>query len=225
MLGIIGFFVLAVTLGLYAYTSYTNYTLVPMRDKSLLVTAYTLLALTSLVWLATLFASEAMVRELVFLSDVLLIAATACMLGILADLSKPLVLSAVAFAAAGLLTLRAYALPTQAFVGDGLLNFNLSQTEAVVIGLVFLAVWLPASVKVVQLALSTPKLEQLRGPVSFMFMATILMTSFFLTARRPLTIIASFVSITMLFMLLVTLNVYIGSLVRSHKKQKVDHHG
>ena len=219
MLGAVGFLVLTAVIGAYAYTSSINYQLVPLRERRLFVGAYSILALAALVWLGTFFASEAVISELVFMTDIMLVAATVCILGVILDIAKPLVLAVITLAGASLLTLRAFVVPPKAFIGDGLLNFNLTQIESLIIGLVFLAIWLPATVKVVYLAFNTPRLLPFRGLVSFVFIATVLMTSFFLSARRPAVIIISFVSIVLFFATLTCINIALVRTAQAPKKK------
>lgn len=60
--------------------------------------------------------------------------------------------------------------------------------------------------------------------VSFLFIATILMTSFFIAARRPFIIIVSFVSMLLFFAILTIIN---ATLVRKavQKKREGGRHG
>lgn len=223
MLGLIGFLTLALVIGIYVYMCYADYTLVPLREKRLFVNAYGLLALASLVWAATFFVAEEAVSPLVFASDVILVAATGCILGIILDISRPRILVPLVMAGATILTVRAFVAPPSANVADGLLIFNLSQVEAFVFGLVFLIAWLPATIKVVHLALRSPRLLPFRNVVSFLFISVVLMTGFFLTARRPIMIMISFASIILLFALLAVVNVVLKRIDKAHGKQKVQH--
>lgn len=221
MLGLIGFLMLAVFIGVYVYTCYANYALVSIREKRLFVNAYGLLGLSALVWAATFFVTEKSVSQLVFASDVLLVIATGCMLGVIFDITRPRVFAPLVLAGSALLTVRAFIVPPTAYVADDLLIFNLSQAEALVIGLTFLAAWLPATIKVVHLALNSSRLAPFRNIVSFLFMSVVLMTGFFLTARRPVMIVISFVSIILLFTVLVGLNFALKRIDKVHGKQKV----
>ena len=223
MLGLIGFLTLAVVIGIYISTCYTNYTLVPLREKRLFVSAYGLLGLSALVWATTFIVGEQAVPGLVFASDVLLVVATGCMLGIVFDVARPRIFAPLVLAGAGLLTIRAFVIPSASYVADGLLLFNLSQTESLVIGLVFLIAWLPATIKVVYIALGSSRLAPFRNLVSFLFMSVILMTGFFLTARRPIMIVISFGSIILLFATLAGVNVALKRIEKAQKKQKVQH--
>lgn len=223
MLGLIGFLTLALIVGVYAYTSYANYTLVPLREKRLFVSAYGLLGMAALVWAATFVVPEAAVSPLVFASDVVLIAATGCMLGVIFDIARPRIFAPLVLAGAGILTVRAFVVPPSAYIADGLLIFNLSRVEALVFGLVFLIAWLPATIKVVHLALRSPRLLPFSGIVSFLFISVVLMTGFFLTAIRPIMIIISFASIVVLFALLIGFNSMLKRIDKMGKTRKVQH--
>lgn len=223
MLGLIGFLTLAFVIGIYVYTCHVNYTLVPLRERRLFVSAYGLLGISALIWAATFFVAKASVSPLVFASDVLLVVATGCILGVIFDIARPRTIALLALAGAGLLTIRGFVVPPNAYVKDGLLFFNLSEAEALVIGLTFLIAWLPPTIKVVYLALRSPRLLQFRSLVSFIFISVVLMTGFFLTARRPAMVMISFISIILLFAVLAGLNVTLKNIDKTNKKQKVRH--
>ena len=223
MLGLIGLLTLALIVSVYAYTSYANYTLVPLRERRLFVSAYGLLGVNALVWAATFVVPEAAVSPLVFASDVVLIAATGCMLGVIFDIARPRIFALLVLAGTSILTVRAFVVPPSAYIADGLLIFNLSRVEALVFGLVFVIAWLPATVKVVHLALRSPRLLPFSGIVSFLFMSVVLMTGFFLTARRPIMIVISFVSIVLLFAFLAGFNSMLKRINKTGKMRKVQH--
>lgn len=224
MLGMIGFLTLACVVGAYVYTCHVNYTLVPPRERRLFTAAYGLLGLAAVIWSTTFLVPEGAVSALVFASDIVLIVASGCILGVVLDITKLQILIPVTLAGASLLTVRAFVFPPTAYVADGLLIFNLSQAQALVVGLIFLIAWLPATIKVVYLALRSPSLLPFRNVVSFLFISVVLMTGFFLTARRPVMIIISFASIILLFAILVGTNIVLKRIDKAHGKQKV-HHG
>jgi hypothetical protein len=92
--------------------------------------------------------------------------------------------------------------------------------ESTVIGLLFLGIWLPATIWVVSRAFDTPKYSALRNPITFVFISAVLMTSFFLSARRPSLIIISFVSIVLMFTVLGFMNLALGrEVVRTPRKK------
>lgn len=219
MLGFIGFSVLAVVVATYAYTSSHHYmTTVPMRFLQPFVMGFTLLAAAAAVWAATFFVSTDLVQVLVFVSNGLLLAATGCMLGVLFDITRPWLFLILTLLGSGVLAVRAFLLPSAAYIADGLLFFNLSQTVSTVIGLIFLVVWLPAIIKIISMVTRGPELSMYRAPVLFMFMATVLMTSFFLSAQRPIMIIVTFVSIVLLFTMLLLVNLLFVRIERPVKK-------
>ena len=223
MLGMIGFLTLACVVSAYAYTCHVNYTLVPLRERRLFTAAYGLLGLTAVVWATTFLVVEGAVPALVFTSDIMLVVATACILGVVLDIAKPTVYMPLILVGSGLLTARAFAFPPTAYVADGLLFFNLSQLQALVIGLIFLIAWLPATIKVAYLALRSPRLLPFRNLVSFLFTSVVLMTGFFLAARRPIMIVVTFVSIILLFAILTGVNIALDRIDKAHGKQKVQH--
>ncbi|RYX79005.1 hypothetical protein EON76_04835 [bacterium] len=223
MLETIGFLLLAVAVGAYAYTSAHSYHLVPSRHRQLFTSAYSILSLTAIVWLIALAAPASATSGLVFMSDVMLIAATVCILGTVLDLARPFLLSVITVIAAGILTFRAFVAPPNAYVSEGLLNFNLTQIESLVIGLIFLAVWLPATVKVVYAAFNTPHMLPLRGLIAFACIGTVLMTSFFISARRPIITIISLFSIVLFFGVLTAINFMLQR--NAHVEKKEVNHG
>lgn len=220
MLGLIGFIILSFFVFLFAYTSYFNYTLVPIREKRLFVSAFVLLGFASLLWAGTFLVNNQTVPSIVFASDILLIVASGCMLGIIFDLAKIRVFIPIVLAGTALLFLRAFIVTSPAYVADGLLFFNLSLNEAFVIGLIFITVWLPAVIKFVYLFLNTPALYLYRNIISFMFISVIMMTSLFLAARRPIMIILTMSSIIFMFALLVVFNLILKKINKTNKKKR-----
>lgn len=223
MLGIIGFLTLAAVIGVYVYTSHIQYTLVPFREKRLFVTAYGLLAIAALIWATTFVVEPQSVSALVYTADIILVMATGAMLGVLIDIGRPQIFALLTLAAAGLLAVRAFVLPSTAYVADGLLFFDLAPEESLVIGLLFLAIWLPATIKIVYLALRSQRLIPLRNVVSFIFVSTVLMTGFFLAARRPEMIVVTFTSIVILFAILVAVNMLLKRIESNSGGHRVKH--
>lgn len=223
MLGMVGFLSLVLAVGAYALTSLSGYRLVPLRTRRLFVSGYSLLALSALVWALTFVVPESAIAGLVFMTDIMLVVASVAMLAIVVDVTRPVIMLPVTVIAAGLLTFRAFVMPSDALIDGGILYLNLGQWIAGFIGLVFLALWLPATIRVVNVAFATPALQALRNVILYLFMATILMASFFLAARRPAIVIITFVSVIGFFLVLTGLNIL---LIRTSHTQKVrDRHG
>lgn len=219
MLGFIGFSVLAVVVATYAYTSNRHYVkTVPMRFLKPFVMGFTLLAASAAMWAATFLVNIDLVQVLIFISNGLLLAATGCMLGVLFDVTRPWLFLTLTLLVSGVLATRAFLLPSSAYIADGLLFFNLTQTVSTIIGLIFLVIWLPAIIKIITLVTHGPGLSTYRAPVLFLFMATVLMTSFFLSAQRPIMIIVTFASIVLLFTMLLLVNVLFARIEPPVKK-------
>ncbi len=222
ILGFIGFVILAIVIGLYAYSSSRQYSNVPVHILKPFVSSFSLLAAASLCWAATFFVNNQAIQTLVLVADGLLLVATGCMISVMTNGLKPLILTSISMAGSALLVVRSTLIESTAYVSDGILFFDLSRTLAVGIGLGFLLVWLPAITKVVSIQTTQPKLSSLRMPMLFLFTSTILMTSFFLSAQRPVMIVATFMSVIVLFALLLLVNSLFAKLNTTHKR-KVKH--
>lgn len=220
MLGFFILLVLAASIAIYASTSYAKYTLVPNREKRLYVSAYGLLGISAFIWATTFFVPENTVPQLVFASDILILAGTVCMIGIFLNLTRPQFILPITLVVASIITLRAYTSPSTAYIKENLLIFNLTYEVSLIIGLVFLLIWLPATIKIIHLALSSSALAPYRSLVSFLFMSVVLMTSYSLMAVRPLMVIASFVSMIIFFMILTSLNLTISRLDKAQTNKK-----
>lgn len=224
MLGIIGFLALGILAILYAYTFSINFKLVPVREKRLFASAFGLLGMCAFIWMGTFFVNESFVNELVYLTDVLLVIATGCMLAIFVDISRPIIFTLVTTLGATLLALRAYAVPSEAYISNGILNFNLPREVAFGFGLLFLIIWLPANIKIVEMALRNSTLRIYKNSVHVLFISNVLMACLFLSAQREIMIIITFVSITVLFLLLSISNILIGKIdSKSLKKELAKH--
>lgn len=213
MLGFIGFIFLAVIVGLYVQTSSRLYVTVPVEKRQSFVAAFGLLATTSLVWSLSFFVVPSAINLLMTIADFLLLVATGFMMNVSIDLlRRTWLIIGIVLVGATLLALRSLVFPSTAFVEGGILNFDLSTQTALGIGLIFLAVWLPACLRVIRYVTHAAALARFRFSFAYLFASVILMTSFFLTAQRPLMIILSFISINVLFFVLLLMNQFIRHL-------------
>ncbi len=206
MLGFVGFITFAITVVLYALYSYKIYK-IDSATKSSFLAAFCLLAIAGLLWATTFLVSANYVPRVVFASDVVLLVATGFMLNIFFPLMKStwrIVLAVSLMAAA--IYLRAFDYQSTAFVEGGLLHLNLTTAQSLFIGLPFLAIWLPAFVKVAEKITYNPKLRSLRLPISFAFMLAVLLNGVFLSAKQTVVIVTSFASIILIFIYLIGIN-------------------
>lgn len=219
MLGFIGFIVLAVIVGLYAQTSSRLYVAVPAVERQSFVAAFGLLATTSLVWSLSFFVVPSAINLLMTIADFLLLVATGLMVNVSIDLlRRTWLMIGIVLVGATLLALRTLVFPSTAFVEGGLLHFDLPTQAALGIGLIFMVAWLPACLRIIQHVTHPAVLTRFRFSFAYLFASVILMTSFFLTAQRPLMIILSFIFINVLFFVLLLMNQLIRRLQMTKKK-------
>ena len=210
MLGFVGFMTFSVIVILYTLYSNKIYKIDTVTKNSFLA-AFGLLALAGLLWATTFLVPANFVPRVVFASDVVLLVASGFMLNISFPLMKStwrIVLAICVMTAA--IYLRAFDYPSTAFVDGGLLHLNLNTAQSLLIGLPFLAIWLPAFVKVAEKITSNPQLRSLRLPISFAFMLAVLLNGVFLSAKQTTIIITSFASIILIFIYLVVINRTLG---------------
>lgn len=220
MLGFVGFIIFSVTVVLYVLYSNKIYK-IDSATKGSFLAAFSLLALAGLLWATTFLVSADYVPRVVFISDVVLLAASGFMLNIFFPLMKSTwrVVLAISIMAA-VIYLRAFEYQSTAFVEGGLLHLNLTTAQSLLIGLPFLVIWLPASVKVAEKITSNPKLRSLRLPISFSFMLAVLLNGVFLSAKQTTIIITSFASIILVFIYLMGINRILGRVAQKARGVK-----
>jgi hypothetical protein len=214
MLAVIGFVSAALCVAAFAATASRAFIGVEPRLLTAFATAFYLLATDMLLWAgAAVIGIPIGTEPLIFASDIVLALATGYMTYVLfAEGWNGLTVSLVALAAAVLLAMRAFLYPPQAQVQDGLLYFNLQpQVRFVVLGALML-VWLPAVIKLARQASNDRALPGLQNGFVSIFLSLVLVTAFFLTTRQSAMVIASFVSIVVLFAAATTVNLLVINL-------------
>jgi hypothetical protein len=216
MTGTLGFIIGALTIGSFAVTARHAYKTVDPTKLRLFVTAFLLFALAMVIWsLATTRPDYYDIQPILFASDVLLVIGTACMAFILLDGIRIVTAVLVSLIGALLLATRMGAYPPIGYVHDGLLYFNLVGGVRTVTVLAFGLIWLPAMLSVAG-SLSRDRIfSGLGRALSSCFMALVLATAFFLSARRPSMIIIQFAFIAFLFLAMTVVNVL---LINLHKE-------
>lgn len=214
MLGVIGFLVVSFLLVAYAITFEKSARARQISSLDAYLAAFYIMAISCAVW-ATAVLYDIFVPQLVFMSDVLLLAATVCMLSILVPVMRsPALVILVSFVATGLITLRAWAYPPTAFVSENLLHFNLPRGPMIVIGAFFLAIWLPAGVKMIN-ALGLPeKARRVRYALVSAYVTTMLMVAYFLSAVRPVMIVLTFASVAVLLLIMTIENIMLSKMTK-----------
>ena len=156
--------------------------------------------------------------ESVILGEGLIASATIVLLSLLVQKNANLIISLAGIGAAALLILRYLCFfPTPVLTG-GIVVFNVPAKVLLVLGAAIVAVWLPASIKVgkqITGAVGQSSMGQLYG---FMYSTAALAAIFFISARRPFTVILSFATLTIMFALLIASNLIIPHVKGPHGK-------
>jgi hypothetical protein len=224
MLGVIGFVTLAIIIAIFCTVVWYTYRADQQaldRTRSF-VLGFSLLAVSCVVWAGAVLATTH-TPAFVFLTDALLLLATGFMLRSFVDLNRmPWLTLILSTAGAMILTVRAFIVPSAAYIEEGLLHFSLTQQQALIIGLPFLLVWLPAGAAYFTKALEGAQYASLRQITIFAYCATVLVTCYFLASTRPIVIIATFVSIGVLFVAM-TISVQTHSVLQRQPKERTRH--
>ncbi|MEO7617419.1 MAG: hypothetical protein ABIS59_01105, partial [Candidatus Saccharibacteria bacterium] len=137
--------------------------------------------------------------ESVILGEGLIAAGTIALLSLLVRKNANLIIALAGIGAGALLIIRyLYFYPTPVMT-DGVVVFNVPAKVLLILGAVIAAIWLPASMKVarsITAAIGQPSMSQLYGAI---YTTATLAAIFFISARRPFTVILSFATLTIMF--------------------------
>lgn len=224
MLGVIGFVVAAAAIGTFVWSVKAAYSRLDSQTTHLFTTAFSILALVMVVCgLAVMPNLDSDIRPFILAVDVMLLAATACLLGILLDLRSPILLSMLAAIMGLIIAARVFLFPTEAYVEDGILYFNLTGVARTALTAIILGVWLPATIVVARRAARTVAVAGLGNVLaSAYFLLAAITAIFFATARREV-IIATFVVLTITFIGLSAINVQVSRLGKLAVRKETKH--
>jgi hypothetical protein len=202
MVGVIGFFVAAFSVILFAETFNRAFPLPQKRFNDTFAFAMYLLAGAFILWAVTVYVDLPDFTNVALpIGEAFLGAATLAMLNLLYPLGgwgNAMVAMLLGFS----VVYRQAYIEVTAFVKDGLLHFNLQGGLRFVILALVLLVWLPALLMLVRRVVAIfPALLPFRATFSYLFTLLALATALFLSARRPVMIGIFFVAIIALFLL------------------------
>ena len=211
--GTVGFVLAAAAICGFAYTSDKAYVVVKPLQRQLFVLAFGLLAVAMLFWaIAVSFANDTNVNQLLFVTDTLLLGATACMALILCGEVSAIIVGGLITISGIVLALRAFVYLPTGFVHDGLLYFNLAGGVRFITLLAFVAVWLPALLTITRQLAIDKAFKGLHNSLSSSFIGLILVTGLFLSARQSKVIISLFILVIGLFLAMLCLNLLVMKL-------------
>lgn len=219
MIGIVGFFVAALTFLIYGYTSYELAERKKTFDRASYLFAYLLIAFACVVWGMSINLSMSTLSNGVLFGDYLLLAATIALLLTLVKKEQKLLALAGGLLISGLLIwTRSATLDTNPVVSDGILVFNTPRVFGGLLALVVLVIWVRANMHYFTEAVDK-KLQPIVRPAYFsMNVLGFISVTAFLFARKSLTIIVAFAMLVGSFIMLAVLNYYV-------LHQKGAHHG
>lgn len=109
-----------------------------------------------------------------------------------------------------LIWLRLSQFPPQAFMSDGILIFNTQKFIGIVLSLIFILIWLPANMYAAKLITSTMKAPQMTIIYSFVYAFSTISAILLISFKTAPMVIASFVALSICFVLLLYSNYIIS---------------
>lgn len=184
--------------------------------------AYYCLALALLVWgVAAASGNQQFLNFSIIAGDALILAGTIFLASIVVPVKwHNEFYFASAAATAFLIAARAVVVTPQPYLDNGLLIFNSQPVVMAAIGLALAFVWLPVSAIVAKAVTSAVKQPELGLMFTTIYTAATISSLIFISAREPLVIIASFIAISVSFVLLLSSNILIWSLTKGGEHVK-----
>ena len=220
MLAAMGFTATGICFGIFGYTFYE---LVVRKAKLGLQKysyAYYCLGLAMLVWgIAVAIGGNTILKQSVIVGDGLLLLGTIFMLELwLGEKYENWSWLAVV-ASMALLILRATELPPNPYMKGGILIFNTQTPAAIILGIIFVGIWLPVNLKVAKFITHKIKQDIVSNTYAAIYVTATLAALIFIAARRTITVILSFAAIGISFALLIWSNILIAKLTeKKHGK-------
>jgi hypothetical protein len=172
------------------------------------------LAVALLTWGLAASTNEATVlKQSVIIGDALLLTGTLFMLSIWFGTKARQWMWLSFLAAAGLLYVRISQYPPAPYMKNGIFVFNPQTQVAIAIGLLFLLVWLPVSLKVARQVTRAINQESIYRIYAAIYIVSAISALLFLNARRLATIIISFTVVGICFLMLIQSNLVIEKIM------------
>lgn len=223
MLGFVGFFITGLVIIAYALTSAKILPKLIGSESTSYVSAHIFLGAAFLGWgLSTLLGSEGILEMSILVGTFLLFVATVLMSNVIFKKSFHLVLSiALLIGMAAMVIRSAYFDPT-AYISGGLLHFDTHAGLAIVLGILFVTVWLPVNIKIANKMSEIVLFDDLRIIYASIYSLATLSAVLFLGARRDWVIIATFVIMGVCFALLLLSNIFINKVGETERQTDND---
>ena len=190
MLATLGFIITGVCFAAFAYTFKTKVidkTKLPLHQFSY---AYYCLALALITWgIAAAIGGETLLMNSVIIGNAFLLLGTLFMLEIWLGKEKLNWLLVFGLIGAVLMVLRFEYYPPAPYMQDGILIFNTQTAVALVLGAIFLLIWLPVNLRVAKLVTHAIRQDSIASIYSYIYIAATLSALIFIASRRVLTVV------------------------------------
>ena len=213
MLATLGFAATGLCFGIFAYT-FDRYVIqkTNLRLKQFSY-AYYLLALALVMWgIAAAIGGDDLLRRSVIVGNVFLLIGTLFMLDIWLGTKNRAWLWLAAVISALLVLVRINHYSPVPYMKGGVLIFNTQRPVMGLLAAIFLFVWLPINIKVAHRVTSAIKQPGMQPIYSGIYVAATFFALIFLTTRRVLTTVLSFVALSICSVLLIASNVLVSKL-------------
>lgn len=209
----IGFTVTGIFFGFFAYTFNS---LVIQKTKLKLKQfsyAYYFLALAFVIWgLAAANGSEGVLQKSVIAGNVLILLGTLFMLDIWLGVKRRAWLWLAAIVSVLLIYIRVKQYSPVPYLKDGVLVFNSQRPVIGILATVFLFIWLPLNMKVADKVTNAVKQPNIRQIYSGIYILATFSALIFLTTKRVITVVLSFIALSICFALLIASNMLVKKL-------------
>jgi hypothetical protein len=214
MLAVLGFNVTGLLFYLFAVTITSSSHKRTNRLIELYQYGYMFLSLTFFGYgIASVLQSPGALSLSVIIGNILLLAATLLMLAILFDghKYKSVVLYGSAFLGAAMILVRIFYFYPEPYLEDSMLFFNSQRFISFLLSAIFLLIWLPVNLRISHHLSLRTKSEDLSRLYVYVYATATFSAVIFLLAKKPVTLILSFVAISTSFLMLTASNLYIRS--------------
>jgi hypothetical protein len=217
MLATFGFITTGICFAVFAYTFDTlviEKTKLRLRSFS---RAYYCLAVALLSWGVAASTNEnEVLKRSVIIGNALILLGTLSMLNLWLGYKSRQWLWPAFLVAVALLYIRISHYSPAPYIKDGILIFNTQTPVDVAIGLLFVLVWLPVSLKVAQQVTDAVNQHSITRIYSAVYIVSAVSALIFLSARRAITIVISFTAIGVCFAMLIQSNMLVAKLKGRH---------
>lgn len=217
-LATIGFVTTGILLGIYAFT-FNSYIGQKIHGLKNFAYAFLSLSLAFIIWgLAALSGDIDLLSKSVLAGNALILVGSIFLLEILIDktkINKSLIIIISTILSLAFLWWRTNYFFPHPSLNNGVMIFNTEFPVTVILGLIILSIWLPSAIKVANIIANYLKMKNLSFLYSSIYIMATIAALMLMASTTMLTILLSFIGITLCFTMLLASNVTTGKLLRT----------